>query len=140
MPPNELKFSVRSVFGVSIPIIVRMGEPQVAARVENTRVGTASLSPDGLSAPRPTPVLTADLVRSGSNSLFGDVEVVAHKGRDAEIIGAARGLGVYTELERRSVQIPLGRRPRTGERLEVRFSDSDVTPGRLLAAGDLVTP
>jgi P pilus assembly chaperone PapD len=140
MRPGELSFSIRSVFGVSIPIIVRFAEPQVAARLENARVHTASLSADGLSAPKPTPVATLDVVRSGANSLFGDLEVVAHHGRASEVIGAARGLGVYTEIDRRTVQVPLDRAPRKGERVEVRFSDSDAAPGKLLAAGDLVTP
>ena len=140
LSPNEISFSIRSAFGVSIPIIVRMSEPQVAARLENPRVGVASLSADGLSAPRPTPVATVDVVRTGSASLFGDLEVIAHKGRSSEVIGAARGLGVYTEIDRRAVQVPLGRAPKKGERIEVRFSDSDTAPGKLLAAGDLVTP
>ena len=138
--PGELSFSIRSVFGVSIPIIVRFAEPQLAAAIENARLHTANISADGISAPRPTPVATLDVVRSGANSLFGDLEVVAHKGRASEVIGAARGLGVYTEIERRTVQVPLGRAPRKGERLEVRFSDSDLAPGKLLAVGDLATP
>jgi P pilus assembly chaperone PapD len=139
MKPDELQFSIRSVFGVSIPIIVRQGAPEVAARVENARVAMANLSADGLSAPRPTPVLNVDVVRTGANSLFGDVEVQA-QGRRAELIGAARGVGVYTEIDRRTVQVPLSRAPRKGERLEVRFNDGDASPGKLLAASELVTP
>jgi len=137
MDPNELKFSINSVFGLSIPIIVRLSDNDISARLERARLGVVNTSPDGIRAARPTPVLTADLVRAGANSLFGDLEVRASKGRSSEVIGAARGVGVYTEIDRRTVQVPLTRSPTKGEKVEVRFTDGDTAPGKLLAAGAL---
>lgn len=140
LKPDELKFSIRSIFGVSIPVIVRLGTPEIGARIENARVEVANLSADGVSPPKPTPVLKLDLLRTGANSLFGDLEVRGQERRDDGLIGAARGVGVYTEIDRRTIQVPLSRKPRKGERLEIRFNDWDTSPGKLLAAGDLVTP
>ena len=138
--PEELKFLVSSVFGLSIPVIVRLNDIDVAARIDNPRFSMAPASADGASPLRPTPQVTLDLVRTGAHSLFGNLEVRATKGRSGEVLGVARGVGVYTEIERRSVQIPLTRMPGKGEQIEIRFSDDDTAPGRLLAAGPLVTP
>lgn len=136
--PETLSFSVTSVFGLSIPLIVREGRPDVSARIENVRLLTVQRSADGESAPKPTPVVQLDLVRSGAHSLFGNLEIRGAKGRDP--IGAARGLGVYTEIDRRTVQVPLTRAPAKGEALDIRFSDDDATPGRLLASNSLAAP
>ena len=135
--PEELKFLVSSVFGLSIPVIVRATDPDVSARIENVKLGAVSASADGVAAARTTPQVTLDLVRTGAHSLFGNLEVRATRGRGGEVIGVARGVGVYTEIDRRAVQIPLTRAPAKGEQIEVRFSDDDTAPGRLLAAGPL---
>jgi P pilus assembly chaperone PapD len=134
--PEELKFLVSSVFGLSIPVIVRLNDIDVAAKIENPRLGMTTATADA----RATPQVTLDLVRTGAHSLFGNLEVRATKGRSGEVIGVARGVGVYTEIDRRAVQIPLTRAPAKGEQIEIRFSDDDTAPGRLLAAGPLVTP
>ncbi|WP_374468535.1 hypothetical protein [Phenylobacterium sp.] len=130
--PNELRFQINSVFGLSIPAIVRTGEPDVRAGIENIRVEYADLSPDGGPARR-TPVAVFDLVRLGANSLFGNVEVQAAGGRKADVIGIARGVGVYPEIGRRTLRIPLSRAPAAGEKLEITFTDDDSSPGKLLA-------
>jgi len=48
-------------------------------------------------------------------------------------LGQSRGVGVYTEIDRRSIRIPLTRAPEPGEHLEVTFTDDDTSPGKLLA-------
>jgi P pilus assembly chaperone PapD len=131
--PNELRFQINSVFGLSIPAIVRTGEPDVRAAIENIRVEYADLSVDGESAPRRTPVAVFDLVRQGANSLFGNVEIRAAGGRNNEPLGIARGVGVYPEIGRRTLRVPLSRAPAAGEKLEVTFTDDDSSPGKLLA-------
>ena len=52
----------------------------------------------------------------------------------------ARGVGVYTEIDRRAVQIPLMRAPEAGEQLEITFTDDDTSPGRVLAQRAVPAP
>ncbi len=132
LAPNELRFQINSIFGLSIPAIVRVGDLDVRASLENVRVEYAEVSPDGRAPPRRTPMLVADITRLGANSLFGNVEV-RPVGKANDVIGIARGVGVYTEVPRRTVRIPLNRAPAPGEKLEVTFTDDDTSPGKLLA-------
>ena len=129
--PDELKFLIRSVFGISIPVIVRLGGADVRGGIENVSLTYADLSPDGIAPPVRTPVLNFDLARLGESSLFGNIEVRGEKSKDP--IGLARGVGVYTEIAARSVQLPLQREPAPGERLEITFTDDDTSPGRVIA-------
>jgi hypothetical protein len=133
LAPNELRFQITSVFGLSIPAIVRMEDPDVRAAIENARIEYADLSADGRSAPKRTPVMALDVVRQGANSLFGNIEIRPVGKRRVEPIGLARGVGVYTEITRRTVRIPLTREPAAGEQLEITFTDDDTSPGKLLA-------
>ena len=130
--PGELRFQITSVFGLSIPAIVRAGAVDVRAAIENPRIEYADVSPDGRAAPTRTPIMAFDLVRVGANSLFGNVEVRAAGKREAPV-GLARGVGVYPEIDRRSMRVPLTRAPAPGEKLEVAFTDDDTSPGKLLA-------
>lgn len=131
--PNELKFNITSVFGLSIPAIVRVGAPDVRAEIQSPHIEYADLSLDGVSPPKRTAVLVMDLVRLGPNSLFGNVEVRPSGQRRGDPIGIARGVGVYPEIGKRLVRIPLARAPATGEKLEITFTDDDTSPGKLLA-------
>jgi hypothetical protein len=131
--PGELRIQINALLGLSIPAIVRMTDPDVRATVENPKVTALRLG--GPKAP-PSPVLSLDLVRQGANSLFGNVEVRVAGQPKSQPIGIARGVGVYTEIDRRTIQIPLARAPQPGERLEVTFTDDDSAPGKLLAKLD----
>ena len=129
-PSNELRFQINALLGLSVPAIVRMTDPDVRAGIENARI---SYERAGAAAGPPTPVLSFDLVRLGANSLFGNLEVKPQGQLRAAAIGLARGVGVYTEIDRRSMQIALSRAPAPGEHLEVTFTDDDTSPGKLLA-------
>ncbi|HEY8574508.1 hypothetical protein [Phenylobacterium sp.] len=133
--PNNLVFAITSVFGISIPVIVRFTDPEVQAAIENARVEYAEMSTDGR-APKRTPVISFDVVRRGTSSLFGNIEVRVQGQKGGEPLGIARGLGVYPEISRRHVKIPLARDPGR-QRLEITFTDDDTSPGKLLAKMDL---
>ena len=135
---DELKFVVYSVFGISVPVIVRLGDTDVRAGIENPKITYADISPDGVAPAKRTAVLSFDLARLGPNSLFGNLQVTGAK--DKEPIGIARGVGVYTEIDRRAVHIPLLRAPEPGERLEITFTDDDTSPGKVLAQSVLTAP
>ena len=138
--PGELRFQINSVFGLSIPVIVRIGPPDVRGAIENPKISTQNLSPDGVAPAKPTSVLTFQVVRLGPNSLFGNLEVRGVKEKSGDPLGIARGVGVYPEIDRRQVTIPLRRTPGSGEQLEISFKDDDTAPGRLVAKTAFNTP
>lgn len=129
---NQLRFQISTLFGLSIPIIARVGDTDVRAAFENVRIEEIPAAP-GSPSPRPTAVMMLDLVRVGSSSLFGNIEVRVAGQRRAEPIGLAKGVGVYPEVGRRSLRLPLTRPPALGEKLEVTFTDDDSSPGKVLA-------
>ncbi len=137
---GELRFRINSVLGISIPLIVRVGPVDVRAGIENAHVGYEDIGSAPDQPAKRTPVLSFDLVRLGANSLFGNIEVRGAKERgDKEPIGFVRGVGVYPEIGRRTLRIPLTRAPAPGEELEVLFRDDDVAPGTQLARTTLKT-
>jgi P pilus assembly chaperone PapD len=130
--PGELRVIINSVFGISIPLIVRLGTPDIRAGIENAKLSYADISPDGVAPAKRTPVVTIDLVRSGANSLFGNVEIHSQT-HGGNLIGIAKGVGVYTEIDRRTLRVPLTRAPEQGEVLQATFVDDDSIAGKLLA-------
>jgi hypothetical protein len=134
---GQLSFRITSVFGLSVPIIVRPGPVDARGAIENLRLATAEISPDGIAPAVKTPVVRFDLRRLGANSLFGNVEVRAVRGRNRDVLGLARGVGVYPEIDRRTMQIPLKRALKPGEQIEIEFTDDDSSPGRVVARSTL---
>lgn len=129
--PGELRFQINALLGLSVPAIVRLNDVDIRAGLANARVTLEQLN--GPNSPA-TPVLSLDLLRQGANSLFGNLEIRAEgQPKATPPLGLARGVGVYTEIDRRSIRIPLIRAPAPGEHLEVTFTDDDTSPGKLLA-------
>lgn len=91
-----ISFSLTPVYGVTIPVIVRLGNLQAKAGIANVH-----LAKEGGKA-----TVAMDLTRSGSRSTFGEVRVLKVGIKDP--IAIQRGLAVYTEVGQRSVSIPLG--------------------------------
>ncbi|MDZ4373520.1 MAG: hypothetical protein U1C74_19140 [Phenylobacterium sp.] len=136
--PGQLRFQIAAVYGLSIPVIVRPSEPDVAARLEGARLDYADALGDGEQPARRIALVSLDVVRGGASSVYGNFEVrVVGAPKGAEPLGAARGVGVYPEVARRAVRIPLSRPPAPGERLEVTFTDDDTSPGKVLAQAAL---
>jgi P pilus assembly chaperone PapD len=133
---NQISFQITSVFGISIPAIVRFSDPDVRASIQNAHLTHENLSLDG-KAPKSTPVMVFDLVRDGSSSLFGNIDIRPVGQKGGAPLGFVRGLGVYPEIDKRTVRIPLTREPRPGEKLEITFTDDDTSPGKLLAKLDM---
>lgn len=123
---GEVGVRVNALFGLSIPNIVRQGRPDVRARLENVRYTRSDAGPTA----------TVDVVREGASSVYGDVEVRAagRSGRSGPVLGRVRGVGVYPEIGRRTIRVPLSRVPGVGERLEAVFLDDDTRAGQVLAS------
>lgn len=128
---NALSFQITAVFGISIPAIVRFSEVDAQAKLENVHLESGTSSTGARQA-----VLVFDIVRAGASSLFGNIEV-RPVGKKSELIGVARGVGVYPEIDRRTLRLVLARIPAAGEKLEISFTDDDSSPGKLLATAAL---
>lgn len=93
--PKSISFALIPVYGVTIPIIVRLGNLQVKSSIDNpqleTRNGKRSIA--------------LDLTRSGERSTFGDVRVLKAGVKDPIAIQSA--VAVYTEVGKRRVHVPL---------------------------------
>lgn len=137
--PGEFSIQLNAVFGLSIPVIIRTGPPDVRADIRNVRLDHEMISPDSVAPPIRTAIVAFDLARLGANSLFGNLEVRSPSG-GAEPIGFVRGVGVYPEIDSRTIRIPLRRVPAAGEVLDVRFVDDDLSPGQVIARAALTSP
>jgi len=121
-------------FGISIPVILRVGETTLTAGLRDLVVTT---EPGGRHAIRLT------ITREGTRSAFGDlsVTVTGTKSKVTEI----KGIGVYTEVNQRTVNIPLDpaldpRLIARGARLTVTYTDDDFAPGKVIATQNFVVP
>jgi P pilus assembly chaperone PapD len=93
--PKGVSFALTPVYGVTIPVIVRLGQLQAKAGIANVHLDTE----DG------KPVVAMDLSRSGGRSTYGEVRVL--KAGVKEPIAQARSIAVYTEVGSRAVSVPI---------------------------------
>jgi hypothetical protein len=95
-PEKGLRFQLTPVYGVTIPVIVRLGNLQATAGIANVHLDHAK---DG------KPLVALDLSRSGSRSTFGEVRVLKPGVKDP--IAMQKAVAVYTEISMRHMTIPL---------------------------------
>jgi P pilus assembly chaperone PapD len=88
-------FQLRPIYGVTIPVIVRLGNLEAKAAIANVR----KVDVDG------KPAIALDLSRTGDRSTFGAVHVM--KAGVADPIAIVSGIAVYTEIGQRSVMVPI---------------------------------
>ena len=96
--PREVKgiaFELIPIYGVTIPVVIRMGNLQA-------KVGIANVQ---LTSQAGKPAVALDLTRAGDRSVFGDVRVFKPGIKDP--IAVQRGVAVYTEIGTRRVVIPV---------------------------------
>jgi hypothetical protein len=94
-PPKGVQFKITPIYGVTIPIIVRLGNLQATAGISNVR----------LEKIEGRPAVALDLSRSGSRSTFGEVRVLRAGVKDP--VAVQKGVAVYTELNSRHVNVPV---------------------------------
>jgi len=134
--PGELGVQLRTLIGVSIPLIVRHGET----------AATVVLS--GLELLRPAagqpPMLAAVIQRSGNRSVYGDLGATfTPQGGAAQEVGKAGGVAVYTPNPLRRVKLEL--RPPPGlalarGTLRLSFRERPEAGGKLLAEAAVELP
>ncbi len=97
--PSTISIKLIPVFGITIPVIIRSGEPTV-----NVTLSDLSLRFEQDTVPR----LGFTFNRSGDYSVYGDI-VVDHisPGGKVSQVGIVNGIAVYTPNNRREMSLPL---------------------------------
>jgi hypothetical protein len=121
-------------FGISIPVIIRIGETTLTSGLKDLAVIT---DPGGHRLVRLT------ITRSGTRSSFGDIAITAPG--TSRPVALIRGIGVYTEIDERTVAIPVDpaidqRLTNPGAHLTATYTDDDHAPGKTLARTDFTVP
>jgi hypothetical protein len=95
---TKLQVNLVPIFGLSIPIIIRVGEQNVSASLSDLELVSR---PEGK-------FLFLTLNRSGNISLYGDIRIIFYptRGRSFEV-GTVKGLGVYTNINKRKIIVKL---------------------------------
>jgi hypothetical protein len=131
---NSISVNLVPRFGISIPVIVRIGETNVKVGLRDPRV---------VSLPNGSKALALTITREGNRSAFGDLAVTVPGGKKP--IAEVKGIGVYPEVGQRTVQVMFaaGAEPRLyapGSRLVVTYTDDDFAPGAILARQEFTVP
>ncbi|MCW0198728.1 molecular chaperone [Sphingopyxis sp.] len=126
--PTGVSIALTPIYGITIPIIVRVGDLGVTATIGDARVGVTK---DG-------PAFEFDLARSGDRSVYGDIEVT--RPGVAEPLLLARGIAVYPEVGERRVSLPVP--PELAAQLKgpvhIRYSEDRDIGGGTIAEADRV--
>lgn len=123
---DEVALQVVALFSVSIPLILREGDVDARAGIDSVvRLAPVEGAPNG--------AIQLDLLRLGTNSVYGDVQIYAGQGSRERLVTAVRGVAVYPEIDRRTVVAPLSEALPAGELLRIVYVDDDAQPGSALA-------
>jgi hypothetical protein len=92
-PVKGVHFQLTPIYGVTIPVVVRLGNLQATAGIANVTLQKK----DG------KPAIALDLSRSGSRSTYGEVRVLKAGVKDP--IAIQKNVAIYTEITRRHVAV-----------------------------------
>lgn len=90
-----LRFQLTPVYGVTIPVIVRLGNLQATAGIANVHLESRGGKP----------AIGVDLSRAGQRSTFGEVRVL--KAGVKNPIALQKAVAIYTEVGKRHVSVPV---------------------------------
>ena len=91
--PKGVQFKLTPIYGVTIPVIVRLGNLQATAAITNVHLETTAAGPR----------VSLDLARQGTRSTYGEVRVL--KPGVKQPVALAKGIAVYTEVGKRHVSV-----------------------------------
>jgi hypothetical protein len=94
-PQNGLSIALTPIYGVSIPVITRKGAVYATVGIENVRAVRAGKENR----------ISVDLTRSGNRSIYGTLKVF--KPGQGQPLAIAKGVAVYTDLNRRTVSMAI---------------------------------
>ncbi len=128
---NQMSVSVIAIYGITIPIIIRVGNVGVSATLNDLKLETKE---DTIH------YLKLTINRKGNISINGKlkVEYIPSKGKPYQV--AAMNVGIYTNLNKRDISIKLnksnGQDLKSGK-LKVRYSSPDDAKYVVFAEGEL---
>jgi P pilus assembly chaperone PapD len=93
--PKGVQFKLTPIYGVTIPVIVRLGNLHATAGIANVHL---EKRPGGES-------VGFDITRTGTRSTYGEVRVLKAGIKDP--IAMEKGVAVYTEVGTRHVSVPV---------------------------------
>jgi P pilus assembly chaperone PapD len=93
--PKGVQFQLTPVYGVTIPVIVRLGNLEASAGIADVQLERKDNGP----------AVGFDLTRTGTRSTYGEVRIL--KAGVKNPVAFIKGVAVYTEVPRRHVSIPL---------------------------------
>ena len=96
---NSIAVKLTPVFGITIPVIIRVGE--LTASIEMVDISLDKSNKNG-------PLLSFSFIRKGEKSVYGDLEVIhISPGGTETRVAIARGIAVYTPNQVRKFQLGL---------------------------------
>jgi hypothetical protein len=130
---TKLSVSITPIFGISIPVIVRKGAATMSVKLSDLSVKAVNDTVSNLSV---------TLNRSGNMSAYGTLEAIyVPESGSQVVIGLANGVGIYTELNKRTYTLPLKVRSfMKGGKLLVRFLTPRDAGANELAKAELKLP
>ena len=131
---DEIGVTIRPRFGISIPVIVRVGETTLDVGLSNLQLVNGPEGDQGIGI---------TIARSGTRSAFGDITIKL--AGSSTVVSQIKGIGVYPEVASRTLVVPVDPElpagtVRSGTRLEVTYTDDDVSPGATLATQVFTVP
>lgn len=132
-PDSSISVKLTPVFGVSIPLIIRVGP-------STTQTTLSDLSLD--IGKDTMPLLNMAFRRSGNMSVYGDIAVdhISAQGKTSRV-GIVRGVAVYTPNTLRMLRMALDNRQDINYhsgKLHVSYTTSGSQKGVTLAEADLI--
>ncbi|MCD4679372.1 MAG: hypothetical protein K8S00_03190 [Bacteroidales bacterium] len=117
---TKLSVQLIPIYGISIPIIIRSGEVQVNTTLNNLHL-------DALKEEAQTITLTIN--RTGNISIYGDIliQFIPKQGKSHQI-AAVRGVGVYTNINKRNITVKLSNtsgEPFSNGKLKVQYVSNE---------------
>jgi hypothetical protein len=130
---NDVLVRITPIYGIMIPIIVRTGDLSAQTSISEVHLVQA----EGQRA------IGFDLNRSGGRSVYGGIDMFLLGSGAPKKIGGIRGLGVYNEIDRRAVVIPLDANAPAvgpGSHVKIVYTDDELKPGTILAQAEATLP
>lgn len=126
--PTGVSIALTPIYGITIPIIVRVGDLGATATIGNAWVGETK---DG-------PAFEFDLSRTGNRSVYGDIEVT--RPGVSEPLLLARGIAVYPEIGARkvSLRVPPELAVKLKGPVQIRYTEDREVGGATIDAVDRV--
>lgn len=126
--PAGVSISLTPIYGITIPVIVRVGELRATAEI-----GRSWVSTDGENG-----AFNFELNRVGDRSVYGDIEV--RRAGVADPLLLARGIAVYPEIAARKVSIPVPQELAAALRgpVTIRYTEDRELGGGTISQRELV--